>query len=81
MESNKTHGTKNLSKYELMAIKTLKNRTDIIMINADKGGAVTILDLNDYINNVNKQLNDPSRYKELIYDPTLTHESSRFAQL
>ena len=59
-----------------MAIKTLKNRTDIIMINADKGGAVPILDLNDYINNANKQLNDPSRYKELIYDPTLTHANT-----
>ena len=59
-----------------MAIKTLKNRTDIIMINADKGRAVTILDLTDYINNANKQLNDPSRYKELIYDPTLTHANT-----
>ena len=58
-----------------MVIETLKNRTDI-MINADKGGAVTILDLNDYINNANKQLNDPSRYKELMYDPTLTHANT-----
>ena len=45
LESNKTDGPKNLSKHELTAIKTFKNRTDIIMINADEGRAVTILNL------------------------------------
>ena len=46
------------------------------MINADKRGAVTILNLKVYINDANKQLNDPLRYKELIYDPTLTHANT-----
>ena len=46
------------------------------MINADKGGAVTILNLKVYINDANKQLNDPLHYKELIYDPTLTHANT-----
>ena len=51
--------------YIYIYIKTLQNRT-YIMINADKGGAVTILDLKAYINDANKQLNDPLRYKELM---------------
>ena len=63
MGSYKTHGLKNLS-----AIKTLNNRTDIIVINADKGGTVTILNLNDNINDANKPTNDPLHYKELVYD-------------
>ena len=45
LESNKRHEPKNLSKHKLTAIKTLTNRTDIIMINAEKRGAVTILHL------------------------------------
>ena len=58
------HGPKNLSKYKLSAIKTLKNCTDIIMINESKGEAVTILNLN----HANKQLDDLLHYKQFIYD-------------
>ena len=35
---------KNLTNNELKALKELQKRDDIIIINADKGGAITILD-------------------------------------
>ena len=74
MKSIKPHNPHhNLSKYEQKALASLSERTDIIIINADKGGAVTILNIEDYINDANKQLNDPLQYKELIYDPTVAH--------
>ena len=39
----------NLSVEERLVLQQLKQRNDIIIIKADKGGAVTILNLEDYI--------------------------------
>ena len=63
----------NLSKNERCAIETLKNNNDIIISNADKGGAVVIMNTEDYNNEALRQLNDPICYKELENDPTKTH--------
>ena len=43
------------------------------MINADKGGAVVIMDVNDYIRETKRQLNEPRNYKVLAKDPTTTN--------
>ena len=48
----------NLSKDEKVALKDLSKWDDIIT-NADKGGAVVIMDVNDYIREAKYQLNDP----------------------
>ena len=63
----------NLNKHEMKALNDLMNRTDIIICNADKGGATVIMDVNDYIKEANRQLNDETHYKELQSDPTTTH--------
>ena len=48
----------NFSKDEKVALKDLSKWDDIIT-NADKGGAVVTMDVNDYIREAKYQLNDP----------------------
>ena len=36
---------------------TLKARDDIVITNADKGGAIVMLDVKDYVENCERQLN------------------------
>ena len=48
----------NLSKEEINSLNKLKSRDDIIITHADKGGAVVIIDVNDYIKDANRQLSD-----------------------
>ena len=52
----------NLSKGEQKAMEELAKRKDIIITNADKGGAVVIMDVEKYINEANRQLSDKSSY-------------------
>ena len=56
----------NLSKDKKVALKGLSKRDDIIIINADKSGAVVIMDVNDYIREAKRQLNDSKITKFLI---------------
>ena len=66
----------NLSKQEQKALQDLQKRDDIIIINADKGGAITILDTKDYVKEANRQLSDTSCYQKLQYNPTTEHAST-----
>ena len=50
----------NLTKSEREAFLNPQKRNDIIIIKADKGGVVVVLDIKDYIDKVNRQLNDTS---------------------
>ena len=45
----------------------------IIITKADKGGAVVIIDVEDYVKKAEHQLNNKDAYKKLQYDPTQTH--------
>ena len=63
----------NLSKDEKVALKDLSKRDDIIITNAGKGGAVVIMDVNDYIREAKRQLCDSKTYKVLAKDPTTTN--------
>ena len=56
----------NLSKDEKVALKDLSKRDDIIITNADKGGAVVIMDVNDYIREAKRQLNNPRNYNKTL---------------
>ena len=49
---------KNLNRHELTALEDLQKREDIVIINADKGGAITVLDTEDYVKEANRQLSD-----------------------
>ena len=54
-------------------MKELSDHTDIIIIKANKGGAVVIIDVKDYINEVHRQSNNKNHYKILNKDPTATN--------
>ena len=62
----------NLTKSEREALLNLQKRNDIIT-KADKGGAVVILDIKDYIDEANRQLNHTNNYEQLDFDPTELH--------
>ena len=61
---------KNLSKKEEDALQNLSKRDDIIITKADKGGAVVIVDVDDYIQEANRQLDNKEFYKKLTIDTT-----------
>ena len=47
----------NLTKNEVEALKELSIRDDIIITKADKGGDIVIINVDNYINKANWQLN------------------------
>ena len=63
----------NLTKNERTSMKELSERKDIIITKADKGGAVVIVDVKDYIKEAERQLNNTENYRKLQEDPTATN--------
>ena len=55
----------NTTKQERKAMKSLKKNQDIIIKPADKGGAIVILNKEDYIKEGMRQLSNTNHYKEL----------------
>ena len=62
-----------MTKEEINALHDLEKREDIIITKADKGGAVIIMDVKDYIQEAHRQLQDDKCYKKLLTDPTKLH--------
>ena len=62
-----------LTKPEREALLNLQKRNEIIITKAELVGVVVILDIKDYINEANRQLNDTSNYEQLDFDPTDSH--------
>ena len=52
---------------------TLTTRTDLVITKADKGGAIVIMDIDDYVAEANRQLSDSKFYKKLKHNPTPVH--------
>ncbi|XP_059585059.1 uncharacterized protein LOC109285748 [Alligator mississippiensis] len=65
-----THHHNNLSLPEKKAIESLRSNHQIVIKRADKGGAIVILNCEDYIKEANRQLSDTTYYKEVQEDPT-----------
>ena len=65
--------TYNLSKQERNALQQLKTRTDLVITNADKGGAVVIQETEEYIKEAYRQLHDTTFYKKCDFDLTTIH--------
>ena len=63
----------NLTYKEHTAVEELAKRKDLIITDADNGGAVVIMDTDSYIKEANRQLSDKASYKQLTQDPTLQH--------
>ena len=61
----------NLSKGEQEALEDPQERDDIVIVNADKGGAVT-----DYIEKAERQLNNKEHYCQLSKDQTAANNET-----
>ena len=59
----------NLTKAQNLALRELKRDRDRIVLTADKGVAMVIMDRQDYINKANHLLNQ-NTYKSIAKDPT-----------
>ena len=67
-------GYSNLSKEEWKAMRTLADDRTIVIKKADKGSCVVVWDRNDYIKEVEKQLNDTNVYKNVYFNDKLLRE-------
>ena len=59
----------NLNKQERIGLTQLKKDQDRVILTADKGVALVVLDKEDYINKAQELLSQPA-YKEITKDPT-----------
>ena len=60
----------NLSNTELAALKTLRSNSNLVIKPADKGGAIVLMNKEDYIQEGLRQLSDPNFYREIPRDHT-----------
>lgn len=70
MDLQKKSNSSNFSKEEWKTLQKLKNRDDIVIKPADKGGQVCVWDKNMYIEEGYKQLGDGQFYEKLERDIT-----------
>ena len=63
----------NLTKNKRTSMKELSEREYIIITKADKGGAVVIADVKDYIKEAERQLNNTENYRKRQEDPIATN--------
>ena len=72
--SNISHDTRYiLPTNQQTALKDLSSNNDIVIKEADKGGAITIINKDDYITDCNTLLEDNSTYHKTITDMMETH--------
>ena len=71
--SSKGH---NLSKDDVLAMRTLKGNPNIVIKPADKGGAMVVLNTLDYINEGLRQLSDTKFYIETTDDLSGQHQTT-----
>ena len=71
----------NLSKEQSAAIKDLSKDDNILILPADKGKTVVVMDRQDYITKVNTTLSDQKTYQKLTSDPTGTYKRKLVAML
>ena len=74
-ETNETtpERKQNLTKGGIQSLHNLKERDDIIITKADKGGAVVIINVDDYLKEAKRQLGNTEFYHKLDQDLTETH--------
>ena len=63
----------NLTKNKRTSMKELSEWEDIIITKADKGDAVVIVGVKDYVKEAERQLSNTKNYGKLQEDPTATN--------
>ena len=76
----KTSNKPNISKEEYQAIKELRNDNTTMVLTADKGVSMVVMDREDY-NNKSEELLQSSTYKVLATDPTTKHKNKLISLL
>ena len=71
----------NLSKHEREALKNIKDNENIVVVKADKGNTIVIMNKVDYIKKMNDILQDESKFTPLKKDQTKTFERKLNGQL
>ena len=70
-QNSRTHSTRsNINREEIQALVELKRDSSKVIITADKGVALVIMDKPDYITKAQDLLEDKKTYKEIPTDPT-----------
>lgn len=69
----RTTNKSNWTYKEQTAMEKLAKRNNLIITNADKSGAVVIMDTGSYIKEANQQLSAKGSYKKLTQDPISQH--------
>lgn len=64
------HNLHNLTLKERTLLKDLQGDTSIVIKNSDKGGAVVILDAQDYLREADRQLSHTNIYTRIVSNPT-----------
>ena len=67
---NSQEPTSNITKQEVQALDELKNDQSRVILTADKGIAIVIMDKEDYLKKAKALLEDQGTYKALKTDPT-----------
>ena len=65
-----------LTPNEEQVLEKLSKRTDIVITKTDKGGAILIENLENYIQEAERQLSNKHYYEKLINDPTHNHQNT-----
>ncbi|CAF1215941.1 unnamed protein product [Rotaria sordida] len=60
----------NMNKEEVKLLKEIKTIEDIVIVQADKGGKIVVMNKNDYFNKIEEKLNDLNVYEQVKKDPT-----------
>jgi hypothetical protein len=60
----------NMTKEEMKLLNEIKSIDDIVIVQADKGGKIVIMDKLDYITKIEEKLSDKNVYQQVKTDPT-----------
>ena len=71
----------NINPAQCRALTQLKQDTSMVVLTADKGVAMVIMDQQDYINKVNTLLQDTNTYRVLNKDPTTSLKNKLISTL
>ena len=66
----------NLTINEQKAMQEPQSRDDIVITTTDEGGAVVIQDVEDYVEEAERQLKNKENYRKIIYDPTTVNNEA-----
>ena len=74
-EEENLKGPTNEPTKEQKSLEELRHKESIVITNADKGGAVVILNVKEFIKESERQLSDSKHYRHLEHDPTTVNNA------